>query len=60
VINFRIHYPRNFIFGFSINYNWSRNQLYSLGERVGCGGFEYEYIENWVNRAYGLWKTENE
>ena len=40
-INFGIHYPRNFIFGFPVNYDWSGGQLYSLGESVGCGGFEY-------------------
>jgi len=59
-INFRIHYPRNFIFGFPINYDWSRGQLYSLGESVGHGGFKHGHMENWINRVYGLWKTESE
>ena len=36
VIDFRIYYPRNFIFRFPINYDWSGGQLYSLGEGVGC------------------------
>jgi len=53
-INFRIHYLRNFIFRFPINYDWSRGWLYSLGESVGCGRFEHGYMENWMNRAHGL------
>ena len=58
MINFRIHYLRNFIFGFPINYNWSGSQLYSLGESVEHGRFEHGHMENWVNRVHGLWKTE--
>jgi len=60
VIDFRIHYLRNFIFGFPINYDWSGDWLYSLGESVGCGRFEHGYIENWMNRVHGLWKMESE
>ena len=59
-INFRIHYPRNFIFGFLVNYDWSRDQLYSLGENVGHGRFKHEHIEYGMNRAHKLWKTESE
>jgi len=59
-INFRIQYLRNFIFGFPINYDWSRSQLYSLGESVGCGRFEYGHIEDWMDRVHGLWKMESE
>ena len=54
------HYPRNFIFGFPVNYDWSRSRLYSLRESVGCGGFKHEHMEGWMNRAHGLWKTESE
>jgi len=59
-IDFRIHYPRNFIFRFSINYDWSGGQLYFLGESVGCGRFEHGHIEDWINRVHGLWKMESE
>ena len=59
-IDFRVYYPRNFIFGFPINYNWSRGQLCSLREGIGCGRFEHGYIKNWMNRVHGLWKTESE
>ena len=59
VIDFRIYYPRNFIFGFSVNYDWSRGQLYSLGESVGSGRFQHEHMEDWVDRAHGLRKTES-
>ena len=45
-INFRIHYLRNFIFRFPINYNWSRGQLYSLRESVEYSRFEHRYIED--------------
>ena len=54
VINFRIYYLRNFIFGFPVNYDWSGSWLYSLGESVGCGGFEHGHIEDWMNRVYRL------
>jgi len=60
VIDFRIYYLRNFIFGFSVNYDWSRGQLYSLGESVGYNRFEHRYMEDWMDRAYGLWKMESE
>jgi len=60
VIDFRVHYPRNFIFWFPVNYDWSGGQLYSLGESIGHGGFEYGHMENWVNRVHGLWKMEGE
>jgi len=60
VIDFRIKYPRNFIFRFSVNYDWSRGQLYSLGESVEYGRFKYGHMEDWMNRAHGLWKTESE
>jgi len=59
-IDFRIHYPRNFIFGFPINYDWSRDQLYSLRESVGHGRFEHGHMEDWVNRVHRLWKMESE
>jgi len=32
--------------------------LYSLGESVGHGGLEHGHIEDWMNRAHGLWKME--
>ena len=38
----------------------SRGRLYSLGESVGCGGFKHRHMEDWMNRAHGLWKTEGE
>ena len=60
VINFKIHYLRNFIFGFPINYNWSRGWLYSLRKSVRCSGFEHGHMEDWINRAYRLWKMEGE
>jgi len=60
VINFRIYYLRNFIFGFPVNYDWSRDRLYSLGESVGHGGFKHRHMEDWVNRAHRLWKMESE
>ena len=44
-INFRVHYLRNFIFRFSINYDWSRDWLYSLRESVRCGRFKHGHIE---------------
>jgi len=59
-IDFKIHYLRNFIFGFSINYDWSGGQLYSLRENVGYGGFKHRHMENWMNRVHGLWKIESE
>jgi len=59
-INFRIHYLRNFIFRFPVNYNWSRSWLYFLRKSVRHGGFEHRHMENWVNRIHGLWKTESE
>ena len=59
-INFRIHYLRNFIFGFSVNYDQSGGQLYSLGESIGCNRFKHGHMEDWINRAYGLWKMESE
>jgi len=34
--------------------------LYSLRESVGCGGFKHGHIEDWMNRAHGLWKMESE
>ena len=58
VIDFRVYYPRNFIFGFSINYNWSRNWLFSLRKRVGHGKFKYRHMEDWMNKTHGLWKME--
>ena len=60
VINFRIYYPRNFIFRFPINYDWSGGQLYSPEESIGCGEFKHGYMEDWMDRAHGLWKTESE
>jgi len=60
VIDFRVHYPRNFIFWFSVNYDWSRYWLYSLGESVGHSRFEHGHMEYRMNRAYGLWKIESE
>jgi len=45
---------------FPINYNWSREQLCSLKERVGHNRFKHGHMENWMNRAYGLWKMEGE
>jgi len=60
VVDFRIYYPRNFIFRFPINYNWSGGWLYSLRESVGHSGFEHGYMEDWVNRVYELWKMESE
>ena len=59
-IDFRIHYLRNFIFGFPVNYDWNRGQLYSLRESVGYSGFKHGHMEDWMDRAYGLWKTESE
>jgi len=59
-IYFRIHYLRNFIFGFSINYDWSRGWLYSLRESVGHGRFKHGHMEDWMDRVHGLWKTESE
>ena len=59
-IDFRVHYLRNFIFRFPINYDWSRGWLYSFGESVECGGFKYGHMEDWMNRAHRLWKTESE
>ena len=58
MIDFRVHYPRNFIFRFPINYNWSGDQLYSLGESIGYDEFEHGHMEDWMNRTYGLWKVE--
>jgi len=58
-INFRVYYLRNSIFRFSINYDWSRGQLYSLRESVGHGGFKHGHIEYWMNRVHRLWKTES-
>ena len=60
MIDFRIYYPRNFIFGFSVSYNWSRDWLYALGESVGYDGFKHGHMEDWMNRTYGLWKAESE
>ena len=60
VINFGVYYLRNFIFRFSINYYWSRSQLYSFRERVGHNRFKHKHMENWMDRAYRLWETENE
>ena len=60
MIDFRIHYPGNFIFGFPVNYDWSRGWLYSLGESVGCSGFKHGHMEDWMNRVHRLWKTESE
>ena len=60
VIDFGVHYSRNFIFGFPINYDWSGGQLYSLRESVGCGRFEHGHMENWIDRAHGLWEIEGE
>jgi len=45
-IDFRVHYLRNFIFRFSVNYNWSGNWLYSFGENVGCSRFEHGHIKD--------------
>ena len=59
-INFRIYYPRNFIFRFFVNYDWSGGQLYSLRESVGYDRFEHGHIEDWIDRAHGLRKTESE
>jgi len=60
VIDFGVHYSRNFIFGFLVNYQWSRGQLCSLRKRVGCGRFEHGHMENWIDRAHGLWEIEGE
>ena len=54
---FRIHYLRNFIFGFPINYNQSRGQLYSFGESVGHGKFKHGHMEYGINRIHGLWNV---
>ena len=51
-INFRVHYLRNFIFGFPVNYDWSGGQLYSLGESVGHGRFKHGHMEYGMNRAH--------
>jgi len=59
-INFGVYYPRNFIFRFPIDYNWSRGQLCSLKKRVGCSGFEHGHMENWMDRMHRLWKIEGE
>ena len=59
-INFRVHYLKDFIFRFPVNYNQCKDQLCSLRERVGCSGFKHEHMENWINRVYGLQKTEGE
>ena len=58
-INFRIHYLRNFIFEFPVNYDWNRGQLYSLRESVEHSGFEHEHIKDQVNRVYRFWKVED-
>ena len=59
-VDFEVYYLRNFIFEFSINYNWSRSQLYFLKKKVGHGRFEHRYMENWMDRAHGLWEIESE
>jgi len=48
VIDFRIHYPRNFIFRFLINYDWSRSWLYSLGERDVAGSSMDTWKTGWT------------
>ena len=57
---FRVYCPRNFIFWFPVNYDWSRGQLYSLRESVGCGKSEHGHMKYWMNRVHGLWKMESE
>jgi len=57
-IDFGVHYLRNFVFEFPVNYNWSGGQLYSLGERVEYN--RYEHMENWMDRVHRLWKMEDE
>ena len=59
-IDFRVHYPRNLIFRFLVNYDWSRDQLYSLREKVGCSGFKHRHMEGWMNRVHGLQKIKSE
>ena len=51
VINFRVYYPRNFIFGFPVNYNWSRGWLCPLGESIKHSRFEHGHMENWMNNS---------
>ena len=60
VINFRIYYPRHFIFRFPVNYDQSGGQLYSLRESVGCGRFKHGHMEDQMNRAHRFWKLESE
>ena len=59
-INFRVYYPKNSIFRFLVNYNWSESLLYSLRESIGYSGFKHEHMEDWVNRAHKLWETKDE
>jgi len=58
-IDFGIHYLRNFISRFPVNYDWSGGWLYSLRESVGCGGFEHGHMKDWMNRAHRLWKLKS-
>jgi len=53
-IDFRVHYLKNFILRFPVNYNWYGGQLYSLRERVGHGRFEHGHIENWMDRMHRI------
>ena len=60
MIDFGVHYLRNFVFRFFVNYNWSRDQLCFLGERVEYGRFEHDHMENWIDKVYEFWETEGE
>ena len=60
VIDFEVHYLRNFILGFFADYNWYRSWLYFLREKVEHGRFEHGHMENWMDRVYRLWEMKGE
>jgi len=45
-INFGVHYPRDFILRFPINYNQYRSWLCFFRKNIECGEFEHRHMEN--------------
>ena len=57
-IQLRVENFSDFVFGFTINFDWGRRRLDAIQDDIGCGKFELWDVEDGMNCAHRVGKVD--
>ena len=55
MVGFGVKYSGDFVFKFTLNFNWRRGRLNSVGNFIRDCRFKHRNMEDGVNSMNGIW-----